>query len=54
MNLCPAVISVTKKKVRCPMCALIHRFGDEPLQRLLELIGEAKRIDVLISVRHFC
>ncbi|KAI3415309.1 hypothetical protein GPALN_004922 [Globodera pallida] len=35
------------------MCALIHRFGDEPLHKLLELIGEAGRIDVLISVRHF-
>lgn len=35
-----------------PMGALMRRFGQEPLFRLLELIGEAGRIDVLISVRH--
>ncbi|KAI3410955.1 hypothetical protein GPALN_003038 [Globodera pallida] len=45
--------TVQTRRTNSPMCALIHRFGDEPLHKLLELIGEAGRIDVLISVRHF-
>uniref|UniRef100_A0A183C669 FH2 domain-containing protein n=1 Tax=Globodera pallida TaxID=36090 RepID=A0A183C669_GLOPA len=44
---------VQMRRTKSPMCALIHRFGDEPLHKLLKLIGEAGRIDVLISVRHF-
>ncbi|KAL3113806.1 hypothetical protein niasHT_011585 [Heterodera trifolii] len=42
-----------RRRTKNPMGALMRRFGEEPLLKILELIGEAERIDVLISVRQF-
>ncbi|KAL3099968.1 hypothetical protein niasHS_001894 [Heterodera schachtii] len=42
-----------RRRTKNPMGALMRRFGEEPLLKILELIGEAERIDVLISIRQF-
>lgn len=36
-----------------PTGAMLRRFGEEPLLRMLELVGEAGRIDVLLGIRQF-